>query len=58
MAADLGRTAAGRAGVIQAVPGFLRGPGVLLQVRGSFANPGGSPAGLGEDFIIFRLFWD
>ena len=51
-------TAAGRAGVIQAVPGFLQAgrhssgvlgficrPG-LLQVRGSFAGPGWSPAGL------------
>ena len=67
MAGDLDRAAgasgcaAGRAGVIQAVPGFLRGPGVHLLIRGScrswgsFAGPGllqvlgypeGSPAGL------------
>ena len=60
-------TAAGRTGVIQAVPGFLQAgrhssgvlgficrPG-LLQV---LEYPGWSPAGLGEDFIVFRLFWD
>ena len=60
----------GRAGLreaLQAVPGSFRpggsscrsggpfaDPEGLLQVRGSFAGPGGSPAGLGRDFIVFR----
>ena len=51
MAGDLGREgrdsggAAGQAGT-------PAGPGVLLLIRE------GVPAGLGEDFIVFRLFWD
>ena len=46
MADDLGRAARDSGGAA--------GREEFLQVRGSFAGPGGSPAGLGGDFIVFR----
>ena len=74
MAADLdragqyrcrpGRSHSGRAGIPAGRAALLRGPGVHLQA-GTPAGPGvlllireEVPAGLGEDFIVLRIFWD
>ena len=52
---------AGRAGApeaLQAGPGSFRPGGSSCRPWGPFADPGWSPAGLGGNFIVFRIFWD
>ena len=52
MAADLDRADRG-SGVLQAGPGSFRPGGTPPGSWGSFAGPGRTPAGLGEDFLSF-----